>query len=181
MVSTLDSSRLQALSAARQRNALRYWISKQGFLLPSAAVLEQIRRAASATAIKASPRVQWGQAEIRCYREQLYLQRPLSEHDASQCLCWNLEQTLSLPILGLSLTTADLFRQGLKLPQDAQVEVRFRTGGESISVSKRACSKDLKAVFQEFGLPPWLRDRVPLIFYQSELICVWNIVISDGY
>ena len=181
VVSTLDSSRLQALSAARQRNALRYWISKQGFLLPSAAVLEQIRRAASATAIKASPRVQWGQAEIRCYREQLYLQRPLSEHDASQCLCWNLEQTLSLPILGLSLTTADLFRQGLKLPQDAQVEVRFRTGGESISVSKRACSKDLKAVFQEFGLPPWLRDRVPLIFYQSELICVWNIAISDGY
>ena len=109
------------------------------------------------------------------------LQTPLAEHDVSQCLSWNLQQDLNLPSLGIVLTSADLSQQGLKLPQVTQVQVRFRSGGESIRVSKRACSKDLKGVFQEFGLPPWLRDRIPLIFYQDELICVWNIAISDGY
>ncbi|MDG1250290.1 MAG: tRNA lysidine(34) synthetase TilS [Gammaproteobacteria bacterium] len=180
-VSTLDCNQLLALSPVRQRNVLRYWISSKGFVLPSAAVLEQIRTAVLSSGSETSPRVQWGEAEIRCYRQQLYLQTPLAEHDASQCLSWNLQQDLNLPSLGIVLTSADLSQQGLKLPQVTQVQVRFRSGGESIRVSKRACSKDLKGVFQEFGLPPWLRDRIPLIFYQDELICVWNIAISDGY
>ena len=180
-VSTVDCKQLLALSPARQRNVLRHWMSSKGFVLPSAAVLEQIRTAALTSGSETSPRVQWGEAEIRRYRQQLYLQTPLAEHDASQCLSWDLQQTLDLPSLGIVLTQADLLQQGLKLPQITQVQVRFRSGGESIRVSKRACSKDLKGVFQEFGLPPWLRDRVPLIFYQDELICVWNIAISDGY
>ena len=180
-VSTVACSQLLALSPARQRNVLRYWISSRGFVLPSAAVLEQIRTAALASGVETSPRVQWGEAEIRRYRQQLYLQAPLAEHDASQSLSWDLQQALNLPSLGIALTPADLSRQGLRLPQGARVQVRFRSGGESIRASKRDCSKDLKGIFQEFGLPPWLRDRIPLIFYQDELVCVWNIVISDGY
>jgi len=180
-ISTLACDQLMLLSPVRQRNVLRYWISSKGFSLPSAAVLEQIRRAAVASGIEASPCVQWGEAEIRRYRQQLYLQAPLEEHDANQCLSWSLQHNLNLPSLGMELTVDELSQQGLKLSQITQVQVRFRSGGESIRVNKRACSKDLKTVFQEFGLPPWLRSRVPLIFHQDELICVWNIVISDGY
>ena len=114
------------LSPVRQRNVLRYWISSKDFSLPSAEVLEQIRRAAVASGIEASPCVQWGEAEIRRYRQQLYLQSPLEEHDANQCLSWSLQHNLNLPSFGMELTVDELSQQGLKLSQITQVQVRFR-------------------------------------------------------
>ncbi|MEE4279899.1 MAG: tRNA lysidine(34) synthetase TilS, partial [Halieaceae bacterium] len=43
------------------------------------------------------------------------------------------------------------------------LELRFRRGGERLQVAPQQ-HRDLKHVFQDWGLPPWWRDRAPLLF-----------------
>ena len=52
------------------------------------------------------------------------------------------------------------------------VEVRHRTGGEVIRLPGRHCRHKLKKLFQETGTPPWLRERVPLIYVGNRLAMV---------
>ena len=62
-----------------------------------------------------------------------------------------------------------------------QLSVRFRVGGEVMRPRGRGCQKELKALFQEAGIEPWLRDRIPLLFDKQQLIYVWGHWISEGY
>ena len=63
--------------------------------------------------------------------------------------------------------------------------VAYRKGGEKLAMRHR---RSLKNVFQESGVPPWLRCRLPLIYSGSELVAVaglpgWQVpmMIADGW
>ena len=53
--------------------------------------------------------------------------------------------------------------------------VRFRRGGEKCRIHQRQVSHSLKKLLQENAVPPWLRDRVPLIYKDDEIIAVPDI------
>ena len=46
---------------------------------------------------------------------------------------------------------------------DAPVEVRLRLGGERITLPGRTHTHALKHILQDLGIPPWERDRMPLL------------------
>lgn len=71
--SGLNCDRLLELSWPRQKNALRRWIHRQGFILPNAKHLEQIRKNCLASRPDAHPLVNWGRASIRRHRRRLEL------------------------------------------------------------------------------------------------------------
>ena len=60
------------------------------------------------------------------------------------------------------------------------IELGFRQGGEKIQPQDHAHHKTLKHLFQEWQIPPWQRDRIPLIFKDDELIAVVGYCISDS-
>ncbi|HHF7367018.1 TPA: tRNA lysidine(34) synthetase TilS [Legionella bozemanae] len=68
-------------------------------------------------------------------------------------------------------------KQGLVIPADAKVFVRFRQGGEEFSLHGQ--TKRLKKLFQEWGVPPWLRERIPLIYFNDKLAAVVGYAMSD--
>ena len=72
------------------------------------------------------------------------------------------------------MTAVEGIGNGLKQQAcaSARVEVRYRTGGEKIRLPGRNCTHKLKKLFQEAGTPPWLRDRVPLIYVGDRLAMV---------
>jgi tRNA(Ile)-lysidine synthase len=59
--------------------------------------------------------------------------------------------------------------------------LRTRRGGERL-LTGAGHHKDLKHLFQEHGVPPWWRDRLPLLFLRSgageELLAVGAIASS---
>ena len=59
-----------------------------------------------------------------------------------------------------------------------QLSVRYRQGGENLSLPGRP-GKSLKKLMQESAIPPWLRDRIPLLFHDNKLICVPGIGIAE--
>jgi tRNA(Ile)-lysidine synthase len=60
-------------------------------------------------------------------------------------------------------------------------QLRFRQGGERMRPAGRGGSRSLKKILQELALPPWLRDRVPLIYAGDELVAVADLLIAEGW
>jgi len=103
----------------------------------------------------------------------------LSEHDASQTIECN--STADLKVneyikLGWQQTNG----QGLKEELiTAGLSVRFRQGGEKIQLPNQLHHKSLKHLFQEWGVPPWQRDRIPLFFQGDRLVAVMGYAINN--
>ena len=169
---TLSVQVLNTLSPERQRNALRAWIRGQGYLPPSTRRLAAIQQMLSAR-WDAQAHVAWQGAEVRRYRGDLYLMAPLAPHDPAQVIGWDLVAPLDLPWLGLRLAP-----QALPVQINGPVTVRFRQGGERIQRRGRLYHESLKKLFQAQGIPPWRRERIPLIYEGEALCCVWKLWAS---
>lgn len=70
--------------------------------------------------------------------------------------------------------------QCLAVPKGS-VYVGFREGGERAKPSGRGHSQTLKKLLQEYGLEPWLRDSVPLVYAGDTLIAVGDLWVCDGW
>lgn len=63
---------------------------------------------------------------------------------------------------------------------DEVVTVRFHAQG-TFHIVGREHGRQLKKLWQEFGVAPWMRDRTPLIFYGEQLIAaVGTFVTREG-
>lgn len=163
---------LGGLSPARQRNALRRWIRALGLPLPTTRHLDRVLGDVVAAGEDRTPLVRWHGAEVRRYRNQVYAMPPLAPHDARAVLDWRLPEPLVLPAGRLEAEAAT--GAGLRAavcPTD-RVEVRFRQGGERCHLAGRRNSQALKKLLQAHGVPPWLRDRIPLIYIGDQLAAV---------
>jgi len=59
--------------------------------------------------------------------------------------------------------------------------IRFRRGGERCRLTGHKQSKSLKKLLQEWGVPPWERDCLPLIYCDDELAAIADMAICEGF
>lgn len=175
----LNVSALQALSAVRLNNVLRFWIKSNDIRVPSRKVLEQIvADIVLKNEPQGSPQQTWKRGEIRRFRNQLYIMQPLKPHDASQVFRWKIDQPLFIESLDRVLRSKELKDAGLLLPDGVdELSVRFREGGERLKPFGTKQHRSLKNLLQEADIPPWERTRIPLLFHNDRLISVlgyWN-------
>jgi len=175
-------SGLQQLDAVRQYNVLRYWIGRSDFARPRRSILREIIDNVLPAARDASPVVLWGESEVRRYRDGLYLLRTIDDRRITQIYAWDGAQPLLLdsPCLELRLQ----YTPGAGLTQDAlgrELTVRFRQGGENMRPHGRHHTHSLKKLMQQAGIPPWRRNRIPLIYVDNELACVCGYWIAAGF
>lgn len=176
----LSVAALQQLNPARQRNLLRHWILTQPPELQGGAPgYELLQRCISELLdpMITQPRLlAWGEGaealQLHRYRDVLCLLRPLPPPPAAQG--WTLEQALKLPAPLGSLH----WREPSQMPGvPQQLELRFRVGGERI-VRDDGHHQTLKNYWQQRGIPPWLRDSVPLLYHGGELVAIGDEVIA---
>ncbi len=178
----LPVSGLKALSLPRRRVLLRNWIQGRGFQLPDAPRLECMAREAIEAGADRMPLIRWPGAEVRRYRDRLYLMTPLSDHDPGLVLPWDGASPLVLPA-GLGTLRADLATGGMDPEKWSAggLQVSFRQGGEQCRPLGRGHGRSLKKLFQERGLPPWERDRVPLISLNGQLAAVADLWVCEPF
>jgi len=168
---------LSALTPSRRRNALRSWLAQlpvQGkALLLSEMQLEQLEQQWFDAREDANPCVIVGSIELRRYRDRGFCVTPLPVVAGGT---WNLRE--SFPIAGLGVLRAAQDKGGLRLVD--QVDVRFRTGGETF-YGNGGHHQPLKKWMQEQGVPAWLRDRLPLLFYGDELVAIADIAVAPKW
>jgi len=180
---SLAMTGVAVLSLPRQRNVLRYWLSGLGLALPSARKLEQLQHDMFNAAQDRNPHVQWQGGEVRRYRERLYAMSPLQAFDDSICMDWIPGQALRLPGTTGILLSHPVKGKGICIdPQtNAHTELRFRHGGETCRPQGKLHHTSLKKLFQQAGIPPWLRNRMPLLFVDNELAAIPGVCICEPF
>ena len=179
---TLSVTAVAALPPARQRNILRYWIRRQAGQAPSTAVLERVQNDMLTSREDAEPCVTWGGCQLRRYRDELFLLPAALPPQALPECAWQLQEPLALPGSGV-LSATRMLGQGLRCAavSEAGVQVRWRVGGESCRPVGRGHRHALKKLFQEAGVPPWQRDRIPLLYVGDELAAVAGMWICEPF
>lgn len=177
----LNIPALLNFSAARQRNLLRFWIAGLQTAMacdaPGHSELSRIVNEVIPAAADAEPSVFWGRDSqrigIRRFKNELYLLKPMCAPPAS--LVWNTAEPLELPFplgyLQLVLNNGQAF-----IPERLQqLRVDFRKGGELVKQVNRP-ARPLKKILQELAVPPWLRDSVPLVYCDAELLAIADLI-----
>lgn len=178
----LSIEAMSALTPIRQKNLLRHWITSEHYSLPSEKRLQAILSDLLAATEDASPQIRWGGVELRRFQHALYLMPVLAEHDPAQVMRWTGEPL----VIGkgmMELNSESVTGHGLQesLFTAERLEVRFRQGGERCRPEGRGNRKELKKLLQEAGIPPWLRQRLPLIYVDDELAAVAGICVCEGF
>ena len=181
-IGRIDSpwTRLRALPSERQRNVIRYVVRELGLPAPPATQLRSIVGDLLPARGDAQPLVQWKGAEVRRYRDQVYVlpeNKSGSEGAVIQLTNNGLDLGSGMGELQLDAGAA----QGLAdAVIDAGLEVRFRSGGEEIKPTGQSHTKKLKKLLQDEGVVPWMRDRLPLLYSGGELVAVADLWIASA-
>jgi tRNA(Ile)-lysidine synthase len=61
------------------------------------------------------------------------------------------------------------------------VTLRARAGGERLQLDARRPRRTLKNLFQEAGIPPWRRERLPLLYCDDELVWVPGLGVAAAW
>ena len=180
---SLSLTGLLALSFTRQGNVLRHWIKRLSGKAPSAAVLARIMHDVPGSRRDSEPCIRWDNFEIRRYREQLFLLRQAEKQDQSRVVDWALAEPLALPGSGGVLTAIPETGCGIRMAalSGGTVRVVWRQGGECCKPAGRGHHHSLKKLFQEQGIPPWERSRIPLIYIQDRLAAVAGLWVCEPF
>lgn len=170
---TLSIPALAGLGPALARAVLRLWLRRRG--LPPAGRLHLGRILAEVLPARAdaNPLVAWPGCEVRRYRDDLFALSPLPPRPRDRVLDWE-GGHLVLPVpLGL------LTRAGADVSAVGWIEgpllVRFGVEGQGCWCGPEVHRRPLKKVFQEAGIPAWLRPYVPLVFARDRLVAVAGV------
>jgi tRNA(Ile)-lysidine synthase len=166
---------LRALPAARRARVVRRWLG--GLRLPPlpAHVLGGIETQLLDTRSDAQPQIRWSGAALRIWRDLLHADRVHPPLPRDWRARWNGRSALALPDGGHWQLLG-----GATLPDGCIAHAR--TGGERIHLPGRMHSHTLKHVLQDLGVPPWLRERLPLLSTSGgELLAAGDVAVSHSF
>jgi tRNA(Ile)-lysidine synthase len=172
----LSIAKLLALGDARARNVLRHWAEQGGLIWPGASRLNELLRQLAKARPDARIDVSTGNRAFRAYRGMLYLGP--EDHGVASCMQeWKGEMVLALPALGGQVRFMQATGRGISVAKlrGQSVTLRSREGGERLQPDCARPRRTLRNLFQEQGVPPWQRDRLPYLYCNDQLIAVAGI------
>lgn len=179
----LDLRVLESLSLLRAKNLLRFYLAQQGVPPLSHDRLQEGLRQLLAAPNDSRVRLDLAGVALRRYRSLAWVVSDLPLPQLSWQAVWQGETEWHLEPLGGCLRLTPAIGLGISLAKIQPVEIvaRLRRGGEKL---KPACSRPtrgLKQLFQESGIPPWQRERLPLLFCGQNLVAVPGLGIACEY
>ena len=168
---------LEAISPARRAALLRRWLATHHAAMPSRAMLSRIWDEVAQAREDASPCVHLSGYEVRRYKGKLWWVKYFPSL-SDVVLHWTSpEAPLILPRDAGSVSLMPIGHVRLPKPGEP-VSVRFKAGG-LLHIVGRNGGRKLKKIWQEYNVPPWLRDTTPLLFYGETLIAAAGGFITE--
>jgi len=165
----LQISELSMLSAARRRNLLRRWLVKAGFMPPAAGTFARIEQELMGAKTDANPLLALPGLELRRYRNCLYAMPPLAMAPSADT--WSGGRQFGWGG-GALIATA---------PPPRPLRVRSILPGECLRPAGGGHHRTAKNLFQERGVPPWLRTRIPVIELEGRIACIAGVAATDEW
>ncbi|MEW6689404.1 MAG: tRNA lysidine(34) synthetase TilS [Pseudomonadota bacterium] len=149
------------------RKLLRNYLKEKGLRAPSEARLAEMLRQLSA----GKGAIEHEGVVFRAYRGKIFPDKKKNRAEFKP-KAWNGESRLELPELGGELRFRKVRGKGIdrRLFEKGSFEIRLRSGGERLQPDPRRPRRTLKNLFQEAGVPPWQRERLPLLYRGADLV-----------
>ena len=110
----------------------------------------------------------------------IFLEGEFNKLDSSYVSNWDLSSQLEIP--SGFLNVEKIRGEGIDgLYQKKQICVKGRSGGERCKPFGRNKSQKLKKLFQEYEIPLWQRDRLPLIYIDDKLAAVGDLWVCEEF
>ena len=179
----LNLIHLKKLNFLRITNLMRYLIFDYSGQFPSKAFLDEVVRQIFEAREDAQINLPFKHIVFRRYRGRLFL----CDREKRECpnfvRLWRGQKKIKLPEGNGFLFFKTNSHQGLKLEKlsTKHLKIKYRSGGEKMYVGNSTNRRSLKKIFQEAGVPPWMRTDIPLIFLGDELIWMPQIGLSKKF
>jgi tRNA(Ile)-lysidine synthase len=160
-------------------NRLRAWLRAHGCLAPDQSALNEFLRQLREMDDDSKPRLECGSYTLQRYREGVYRLPDITAPVPARSIELVPVAGCKVPgvgIVSLQRTECD----GFSLVPGEQLSLGWRQGGERCRLPGRSGSRSLKTLLQELQIPPWWRDRVPLIFLDEELLAVADLASCES-
>jgi tRNA(Ile)-lysidine synthase len=190
-LAALDAAQIEAdarhflgLSPARQANWLRGYLKTARWSVPDAARLaEALRQFSHAVERGVSGELRLPEGCMHFWRGRFYLVADVSIPESPRY--WDGQTPLFWAGGWLRLEARqgeglrmDRLGENLGENPERQLSVRSRRGGETLCLALDRPRRSLKKLLQEAAIPPWRRERLPLIYRGDEMIACPGIGIQ---
>lgn len=183
----LDIVKLQSFSYERQENLIFHWLTRINNLNISSGQRTQILSSiinpsqgsisffANSRSKDLNIKILISHEEVRILDDTTLI--PLAD-DTS--LRWNLRDSINIPSGKLSLVESS--GKGLdKKFLEHGATIKARVGGERCKPFGRHKSQKIKNLFQEFKIPDWKRDFIPLIYIDDRIAAVGDLWVCEEF
>jgi tRNA(Ile)-lysidine synthase len=176
----LSAAALARLPPARARNLLRWTLTEAGVGAPDAGRLDELLRQLARARRDAGVRVAVDGAQVRRHRDAVWIVPDRAAPSPDFRARWDGRRAWHLPELGGTLTFKRSTGTGVaaRALEGRAVEVRLRAGGERFQPDRARPRRTLKALLRQSGLPPWERERLPLLYSAGKLVAVPGIGVA---
>ena len=171
----------------RQRNVLRFWFQSLAEVyaipMPGFEELRCIVEEVIPAPEDAKPLISWRQDEttidLRRYANKLFVIKNFPR-DFKQ-IVHPLKPGMDIE-LGFNLgkiTLEETSFGGVLYQAGDELEIRFEcTKSEAKPAGRK--TRSFKKIYQDYGVPPWLRERVPLLFVNEKLAAVGDLFVCQN-
>jgi len=190
---SLAASSLRALPPDRRRNALRFWITSRGFVLPPTARLREMAGPLLAARADAHPSVAWPGARVELHTGLLTLRSaagkpgalpgtvPAAMSGSEIPWRWRAQPVCALPGgLGQLELKADAHGPVNLAALPPRLTIRWRRGGERLTPAAGRPRRALKSLLRESRLLPAQRARLPLVYGGAQLLAVADLWLDES-
>ena len=179
----LPLAKLLDKSFERANNMVRYIILANGMRIPSMKTLQDgLKEMLDPETDKSV--IAWKDYCIRKYKNHLYFlsNSDLEPNKVDVRIPWEIGKTVNLGENIGTIEATFIHGDGLSIEKcKNKLTISYRQGGELIKPIGHRINKSLKNLFQENQILPWMRDKIPLIYYQDELVSVADLWFNQNY
>ncbi len=160
------------------RTLLRAYLKGKGLRAPSEAKLAEMLKQLGA----GKGTIEHDGVVFRGYGKKLFSEKRKKQTEFKP-KTWHGEARLALPALGGELRFRRARGRGIDQARlkGRGLQVRLRSGGERLKLDARRPHRTLKNLFQETGVPPWERARLPLLFCGADLVWAPRLGIDTAW
>jgi tRNA(Ile)-lysidine synthase len=180
-----------------RKAVVRLWLVERGFRPPDARHLDRLLDELPAARADANPCVAWSGCEVRRYRGEILALHPLPPPPSPETrLRWRVGRTASICPLpaglghlewhplavadGSPLHRAPGVDQTPSPDAGRELVIRFGPVGATCRPAANGPSRTLKKLFQEAGVPVWLRPYLPQVFDGERRLAIAGVTACHG-
>lgn len=161
---SLDASAWLATHAAVRAPLLERWLHMQHLSAPTTAQRAQLERQIAEAAADRVPEVRWPGTRVHLWRGRLHAEPAYPDAPATWAADW-VGDVLELPAgCGRLYWQADAAQRDRTHASPPPVTVRLGARGVRLKPAGDRHTRELRDLFQQASVPPWVRRRCPLLY-----------------